>query len=127
MNKFFEFNLDSDSVVKIPSELDSKLFGRGRFVRQTRCPSDFGLVEIEVSKFIGESDFQLVWSVDNETIPLEFSQGVIEGIKDWGEKCGLVGLKIEIVGGAYHHVDSRNFSYRQAVFIALDNIFGDIK
>jgi hypothetical protein len=127
MNNIFEFNLDSDSVVKIRYELDSKMFGRGKFVRQTRCPSDVGIIEIEVSKFIGESDFQLVWSVDEETIPVEFSIGAIEGIKDWSEKCGLIGLKIEIVGGEYHFVDSRNFSYRKAVFIALDNIFGDNK
>lgn len=125
--KIFDFDIENSSGNLELLDIKEPLKGFGRYIVQTRCPSDVGIIEIEVSSFSGTNDFRVVWKVTNEEIPIEFSLGVIEGVKRWAEKNGLRGLQIEVVDGKHHLVDSRNHSYKMAMILALDNAFEKIK
>ena len=81
--RVFEFNLEEESVGFRSPDLPETLNGYGRFKIQTRCPADLGIIELEVSAFSGETDFQMFWNVTSEEIPYEFHQGAIKGITRW--------------------------------------------
>ncbi len=124
--KVFDFNCDEDSKDFETLDFDDTLKGKARFVIQTRCPADVGVIEIKVSKFIDKHDFRMVWEVSNETIPYEFHEGVRKGIKRWANKNKIKGLKIEVVGGGFNPMDSRMFSYEMVTVLALNDCFESV-
>lgn len=99
--------------------------GKGRWVRQSCC-GQYALVEIRLEPYRGPIQFQLVWQVTEEQIPEEFLPGVVEGIRQAAlqERPGsglLTNIRIFVIGGAYHPVDSS----QRAFAIATLNAFED--
>lgn len=121
-NKIFHFNLEEkfESVIKLDS--GTTLFGEGLYRRQAGA-EQYGHVKLEVSAFNGENDFLLVWQINERIIPSFFRNGLIEGIKSWGESNKIKNLMIAVVGGSHHEIDSREISYLIATKQALDNAF----
>lgn len=82
-----KFNLERDSQRNDSLfTIESVSVGSGRYVVQTRCPSDFGQIEIEIEPYRGDSHFVLEWEVNEEEIPKEFHGGVIEEFFKFLEK-----------------------------------------
>jgi hypothetical protein len=123
--KDFYINLETDFESKIKLDSNVMLFGEYLYRRQGGA-EQFGHVKLEITSFVGESDFQLSWRVDEETIHPGFLGGVINGIKQWGEQNEIKGLSIKVVGGSHHEIDSREISFMIATIYALDDAFKNI-
>jgi hypothetical protein len=123
LDQIIEFSCEGISTKTRVNISDRKLVGRGFFYVPTQ---NFAKIEIEVSLYDGKEDFQLIWKVDENIIPFNFLEGVVQGIKNWSSSRNIKGLKIVVVDGDWHYIDSRESSYMRATLLALDDAFKDV-
>jgi elongation factor G len=96
-----------------------------RFVRQTGGRGQFGHVVINVEPAPGEG-FEFVNKIKGGTIPGEFigpaEQGMREALEN-GVKAGypMVDVKVELVDGSYHDVDSSEMAFKIAGSMAIQD------
>jgi elongation factor G len=94
-----------------------------RFVRQTGGRGQFGHVVINVEPAPGEG-FEFVNKIKGGVIPGEFigpaEQGMREALQN-GVKAGypMVDVKVELVDGSYHDVDSSEMAFKIAGSMAI--------
>ena len=95
----------------------------GRFVRQTGGRGQFGHVVINLEPAPGEG-FDFVNRIKGGTIPGEFigpaEQGMEEALEN-GVKAGypMVDVRIELIDGSYHDVDSSEMAFKIAGSMAV--------
>jgi elongation factor G len=95
----------------------------GRFVRQTGGSGQFGIVYIDLEPAPGEG-FDFVNKIKGGAIPTEFIPAVEKGIEEAtenGPKAGypMVDLRVTLVDGKYHEVDSSELAFKVAGSLAL--------
>ncbi|MCL2768936.1 MAG: elongation factor G [Solirubrobacterales bacterium] len=95
----------------------------GRFVRQTGGSGQFGVVYIDLEPAPGEG-FDFVNKIKGGAIPSEFIPAVEKGIEealDTGVKAGypMVDVRVTLVDGKYHDVDSSEIAFKVAGSLAL--------
>jgi elongation factor G len=95
----------------------------GRFVRQTGGRGQYGHAVINVEPAPGEG-FDFVNSIKGGTIPSEFIPSVESGIEEAlqsGVKAGypMVDVRVELVDGSYHDVDSSEMAFKIAGSMAV--------
>jgi elongation factor G len=96
-----------------------------RFVRQTGGRGQFGHVVINVEPAPGEG-FEFVNKIKGGTIPGEFigpaEQGMREALEN-GVKAGypMVDVRVELVDGSYHDVDSSEMAFKIAGSMAIQD------
>jgi elongation factor G len=96
----------------------------GRFVRQTGGRGQYGHVKINVGPNEKGKGFDFVNKVAGGSIPHEFFPAVEQGVKEALENGVLAGypmvdVKVELLDGSYHDVDSSELAFRIAGSIAL--------
>jgi elongation factor G len=96
----------------------------GRYIKQTGGAGDFGVVEIEVEPGDPGSGFVFEAAVRGGAIPKEFVPAVRQGCQEAcqsGEIAGypVVDLKVRVVAGQAHDVDSSERSFKIAGSIAM--------
>lgn len=96
----------------------------GRFVRQTGGRGQYGHVKINVGPNGKGKGFEFVNKVTGGRIPHEFIPAVEQGVKEALENGVLAGypmvdVKVELLDGSYHDVDSSELAFRIAGSIAL--------
>ena len=111
-------NLPDKCTIKMPAT------GKGRYVRQTAC-SGFGIITLRLEPYPGPEPFLLVWQVAQEQIPPEFIPGVVEGIRqvaqqERAEGGRLTHIKVRVIDGSFHPVDSSVQAYTRATFLAFE-------
>ncbi|MEO6891270.1 MAG: hypothetical protein ABI456_17345, partial [Ktedonobacteraceae bacterium] len=84
------------------------------------------IITLRLEPYIGPTPFLLVWQVTEEQIPQEFLPGVVQGIRhavlqERAEDAGLTHIKVTVIDGASHPVDSHNRAYTQATMLAFEN------
>ncbi len=95
----------------------------GRFVRQTGGRGQFGHVVINLEPAPGEG-FDFVNRIKGGVIPSEFigpaEQGMEEALEN-GVKAGypMVDVRIELIDGSYHDVDSSEMAFKIAGSMAV--------
>jgi elongation factor G len=95
----------------------------GRFVRQTGGRGQYGHVVINLEPAPGEG-FDFVNRIKGGAIPSEFlpaaEQGIEEALES-GVKAGypVVDVRVELVDGSYHDVDSSEMAFKMAGSIAV--------
>ena len=95
----------------------------GRFVRQTGGRGQFGHVVINLEPAPGEG-FEFVNKIKGGVIPTEYirpaEQGMEEALEN-GVKAGypMVDVKVELVDGSYHDVDSSEMAFKIAGSMAI--------
>jgi elongation factor G len=95
----------------------------GRFVRQTGGRGQYGHVVINVEP-APEEGFDFVNKIKGGVIPTEFipaaEQGIEEALEN-GVKAGypMVDVRVELVDGSYHDVDSSEMAFKVAGSMAL--------
>ena len=104
----------------------SKAKGEGKFVRQTGGHGQYGHVVIEVEPFEGEEEFIFEDRIVGGAIPREYISAVQNGIKESmlnGLLAGypVIKLKITLIDGSYHDVDSSEMAFKIAGSMALKN------
>jgi elongation factor G len=95
----------------------------GRFVRQTGGRGQYGHAVINVEPAPGEG-FDFINSIKGGTIPSEFIPSVEAGIEEAlqsGVKAGypMVDVRVELVDGSYHDVDSSEMAFKVAGSMAV--------
>jgi len=95
----------------------------GRFVRQTGGSGQFGIVNIDLEPAPGEG-FDFVNKIKGGAIPTEFIPAVEKGVEEAtenGPRAGypMVDLRVTLVDGKYHDVDSSELAFKVAGSMAL--------
>ena len=95
-----------------------------RFVRQTGGHGQYGHVVLELEPLDRGEGIQFVNGIAGGVIPREYIPAVERGVKealDNGPLGGypLVDLKVTLVDGSYHTVDSSEMAFRSAGMIAV--------
>jgi elongation factor G len=96
----------------------------GRFVRQTGGHGQYGHVWLELEPQERGAGVEFVDGTSGGTIPRNFIPAVESGVRqglDNGPLAGypLVDLKVTLVDGSYHTVDSSEMAFRSAAMIAI--------
>ena len=96
----------------------------GRFVRQTGGHGQFGHVWLELEPLERGSGIVFETSVPGGRIPREYFSGVEKGVRDALQNGPLAGynvvdLKVNLVDGSYHPVDSSEMAFRSAGMLAI--------
>jgi elongation factor G len=95
----------------------------GKFVRQTGGSGQYGVVYIDLEPAPGEG-FDFVNKIKGGSIPSEFIPAVEKGIEEAlenGVKAGypMVDVRVTLVDGKYHEVDSSEIAYKVAGSLAF--------
>jgi elongation factor G len=102
----------------------------GKFIRQTGGHGQYGHVVLQVAPLFGEDGH---WSGDvtfenrapADAVPREYAPDVERGAKEAlgsGALAGypVVGVKITLIDGSFHSVDSSGLAFEQAATIAIE-------
>ena len=96
---------------------------QGKFVRQTGGSGQYGDVVINVSPNPGEG-FEFASKIKGGAIPTEYipsvEKGIVEALAS-GVKAGypMVDVKVELIDGSYHDVDSSEMAFKIAGSMAI--------
>src|SRR5512134_1521836 len=96
----------------------------GKFIRQTGGRGQYGHVVIHLEPLPAGSGFQFEDQIVGGTIPREFIGPVEQGVKEALENGVLAGyplvdVKVELVDGSFHDVDSSEMAFKIAGSMAL--------
>jgi elongation factor G len=97
----------------------------GRFVRQTGGRGQYGHVVINMEPAPGEG-FDFLNEIKGGRVPTEFIPAVEAGVEEAlqsGVKAGypMVDVRVELVDGSYHDVDSSEMAFKVAGSMALQD------
>ncbi len=100
--------------------------GEGRFVRQTGGHGQYGHVIIELEPMERGGGFEFINRIRGVAIPRQFIPSVEVGIKEAMETGVVAGypmidVKVTLVDGSYHEVDSSELAFRVAGSMAFKN------
>jgi elongation factor G len=103
----------------------------GRHKKQTGGRGQFGDCQIEIEPLgDGQSDFEFVDKIKGGVIPQGFIPAVEKGVRDalaHGAVAGypVKGVRVTLVDGSYHTVDSSEQAFRTAGSIAMKEALAD--
>jgi elongation factor G len=103
-----------------------KSSAEGKFVRQSGGRGQYGHVEIEIEPLETGGNFEFVNKIVGGTIPREYIQPVEKGVKEALENGILAGypvvdVKVTLLDGSYHEVDSSEMAFKIAGSMAIKN------
>ena len=95
----------------------------GKFVRQTGGSGQFGVVYIDLEPAPGEG-FEFINKIKGGNVPSEYIPAVKKGVEEAlenGVKAGypMVDMRVTLVDGKYHDVDSSEIAFKVAGSIAF--------
>ena len=101
----------------------------GKFVRQSGGRGQYGHVILRAEPMLGEDghwsrDIEFVNEAGGDRVPREFVGAVEKGVEDamgTGVLAGypVMGVKVTLIDGSYHTVDSSDIAFEQAAAIAI--------
>ncbi|MBE9158278.1 elongation factor G [Nodosilinea sp. LEGE 06152] len=96
----------------------------GKFIRQSGGKGQYGHVVVEVEPAEESSGFEFVSKIVGGTIPKEYIAPAEQGMKEACESGILAGypvidLKVTLVDGSYHDVDSSEMAFKIAGSMAM--------
>jgi elongation factor G len=113
---------DVTSFVTLAEPVD----GECRHFRQACEPGMYGHVRLRIEPFAGPLHCRVEWCVNESEIPQCYRDATIAGIRDANnepvantEHTYAVFLRVCVVGGSYHEIDSREVSFKIAGRLAF--------
>ena len=122
-----EFKVDAnvgDPQVSYRECITSDSESEGKFIRETDGKNHYGHVNIKLEPLAEGSGYLFEDEIADESIPKEFIPAVDQGIQEQLQNgvlagCPVVDVKVTLVGGSYHDVDSSEMSFKVAASIAV--------
>ncbi len=104
--------------------ISSSAAAEGRFVRQSGGRGQFGVVKLEIEPLERGAGFQFENKIVGGSVPREYINPVEQGVKEalsGGVVAGypMLDVKVSLVDGSYHPVDSSEMAFRNAGSIGL--------
>ncbi|WP_298209483.1 elongation factor G [Ferrimicrobium sp.] len=101
----------------------------GRYKKQTGGHGQFGVATIVVEPLPRDSGFEFIDEIVGGAIPRNFIPAVEKGIVEAMETGGLLGypitdIRVRLIDGKYHSVDSSEMSFKMAGSLALREALG---
>ncbi len=98
--------------------------GEGKYIKQTGGRGQYGHAIIEIEPLPQGSGFKFIDKITGGVIPKEFIPAVQKGIEEAMEKGFLAGypmidIKVTLVDGSYHEVDSSEMAFKIAGSLAF--------
>jgi len=105
--------------------------GEGKFIKQTGGKGHYGHVIVKIEPLPKGEKFKFVNMLEGEKIPIEFVPAIEEGIKEAIE-VGVFGypiidVKVSLIDGSSHSVDSNEVAYRIAATMAFKDAYKKAK
>ncbi|MFF1829344.1 elongation factor G-like protein EF-G2 [Paenarthrobacter sp. NPDC058040] len=121
-----------DVVTPLRETFASKASGHGRHVKQSGGHGQFAICDIEVEPLARGEGFQFVDKIVGGVIPGTFVTSVEKGVraqmlKGVAEGFPVVDIKVTLVGGKTHSVDSSDAAFQSAGALALREAAGAAK
>lgn len=96
----------------------------GKFIQQSGGHGQYGHVEIELEPFNGEKSVEFVDKIVGGKIPKQYIKSVEKGIRNLAasgvsSSYPLINVKVTLVDGSFHQVDSSDLAFETAASIAL--------
>lgn len=106
--------------------IKQKIKAEGKYIRQSGGRGQYGHVYIEVEPLERGGKFEFINKITGGTIPREYISAVEKGVKEALEDGVLAGypvvdVKIILVDGSYHEVDSSEMAFKIAGSMAFKN------
>jgi len=108
--------------------ITKKAEGEGKFIRQSGGKGQYGHACITVAPNEKGKGVEIVDEIVGGSIPKEYIPAVINGIEEaikGGVYAGyqVIDIKVEVVDGSFHEVDSNELAFRMAGIFALKDAF----
>jgi elongation factor G len=108
--------------------ITKKAEGEGKFIRQSGGKGQYGHACITVQPNEKGKGVEVVDEIVGGAIPKEYIPAVISGIEEaikGGVYAGyqVIDIKVEVVDGSFHEVDSNELAFRMAGIFALKDAF----
>ncbi len=108
--------------------ITKKAEGEGKFIRQSGGRGQYGHACITVEPNEKGKGVEVVDEIVGGTIPKEYIPAVIDGIEEaikGGVYAGyqVIDIKVEVVDGSFHEVDSNELAFKMAGIFALKDAF----
>ncbi len=102
--------------------------GEGKFIRQSGGKGQYGHACITVAPNEKGKGVEVVDEIVGGSIPKEYIPAVISGVEEaikGGVYAGyqVIDIKVEVVDGSFHEVDSNELAFRMAGIFALKDAF----
>jgi elongation factor G len=126
-----EFKVDANTgapQIAYRETITKKAEGEGKFIRQSGGKGQYGHACITVEPNEKGKGVEVVDEIVGGTIPKEYIPAVISGIEEaikGGVYAGyqVIDIKVEVVDGSFHEVDSNELAFRMAGIFALKDAF----
>ncbi len=107
----------------------------GKFIRQTGGHGQYGHVVLSIEPLLTEGghwspDIEFECRAPGDAVPREYVSDVERGAKD-ALGCGVlagypvVGIRVTLIDGSYHSVDSSALAFEQAAAVAIEKALKD--
>ncbi len=108
--------------------ITKKAEGEGKFIRQSGGKGQYGHACITVAPNEKGKGVEIVDEIVGGSIPKEYIPAVISGVEEaikGGVYAGyqVIDIKVEVVDGSFHEVDSNELAFRMAGIFALKDAF----
>jgi elongation factor G len=107
----------------------------GKFIRQTGGHGQYGHVVLQIEPLLIEDGhwsggIEFTSSAPADEVPKEYVPDVERGCRDAlssGALAGypVIGVKVTLIGGSFHSVDSSGLAFEQAASIAIEKLLKD--
>ena len=124
-----EFDVEAnvgDPQVSYRECIRKSVEAEGKFIRQSGGKGQYGHVKIVMEPLPEGSGYEFEDAIVGGVVPSEFIPAVKKGVEEQLNNgvlagCPVVDVKVKLVGGSYHDVDSSEMSFKVAGAIAVRN------
>jgi elongation factor G len=126
-----EFKVDANTgapQIAYRETITGKAEGEGKFIRQSGGRGQYGHACIKVEPNEKGKGVEILNEIVGGAIPREYIPAVINGIEEackGGVYAGyqVIDIKVEIIDGSFHEVDSNELAFRMAGIFAMKDAF----